>query len=278
MAHESTASRDEERCARGSPQMAEPRLQQMCDNRRLLAAWCPEHLLSSRPVRREAAGVARRCRPALARYDRTKCGEHRARAWRDRRVAPLYLAFVVALAIAALPPAGASAAPAQLFTFRDPQIAESSGIVASTRRDDIVFTHNDSGDTARFFAIDRHGCTIGVFTAPQVRATDWEDIARGPGGSLWLGDTGDNDAKRGELAVHRFAEPAVGASTDGGGCPAAPEQAVAPSSYRLRYEDGPHDAETLLVDPHTSQLFVITKGLTAGALYAAPNPLSTDDV
>jgi hypothetical protein len=190
----------------------------------------------------------------------------------------LYLAFVLALAIAALPPAGASAAPAQLFAFRDPQITESSGIVASTRRDDIVFTHNDSGDTARFFAVDRHGCTIGVFTAPEVQATDWEDIARGPAASLWLADIGDNDAKRDEIAVHRFDEPAVGASTGGGGCPAAPQQALAPTSYRLRYEDGPHNAETLLVDPHTSQVFVITKSLTAGALYAAPNPLSGSDV
>jgi hypothetical protein len=190
----------------------------------------------------------------------------------------LYLVMAVLLAIAALPPAGAAAAPVQLSSFQDPQIDESSGIVASTRRDDIVFTHNDSGDSARFFAIDRRGCTVGVFTAPGVQATDWEDIARGPGNSLWLGDIGDNDAKRSEVVVHRFEEPAVGAAGAGGGCPAAPEQAVAPTSYRLRYEDGPHNAETLLVDPRTSQVFVITKSFTDGALYAAPNPLRTDDV
>jgi len=193
-------------------------------------------------------------------------------------VTPLHLALLVALAIAALPPAGGSAAPAQLFAFRDPQIVESSGIVASTSREDIVFTHNDSGDTARFFAVDRHGCTRGVFTAPDVQATDWEDIARGPGASLWLADIGDNGAQRDEIAVHQFDEPAVGASTDGGGCPPAPEQAVAPTSYRLRFEDGPHDAETLLVDPHTSRVFVITKSLTAGALYAAPELLRATDV
>jgi hypothetical protein len=189
---------------------------------------------------------------------------------------PLYL--VVVLAIVALLPASTSAAPVQLFTFRDPQIAESSGIVASTARDDVVFTHNDSGDTARFFAVDRYGCTIGVFTAPGVKATDWEDIARGPGSSLWLGDIGDNNAKRAEIAVHRFDEPAVGASTDGSGCPPAAEHAAAAASYRLRFEDGPHDAETLLVDPRTSQVFIITKSFTAGALYAAPNPLNADDV
>ena len=187
------------------------------------------------------------------------------------------LSLLVLVALGVLP-AVASAAPAQLFTFRDPQIAESSGIVATTTRDDVVFTHNDSGDTARFFAVDRHGCTIGVFTAPGVKATDWEDMARGPGSSLWLGDIGDNVAKLAEIAVHRFDEPAVGASTDGSGCPPATEQPVAAASYRLRFEDGPHDAETLLVDPRTSQVFIITKSFTAGALYAAPNPLNADDV
>ena len=188
------------------------------------------------------------------------------------------MVLVVVVALVALLPAGASAAPAPLFTFRDPQIAESSGIVASATRDDVFFTHNDSGDTARFFAVDRYGCTIGVFTAPGVMATDWEDIARGPGNSLWLGDIGDNSAMRNEIAVHRFNEPVLGASTDGSGCPPATKQTVAPESYRLRFEDGPHDAETLLVDPRTSQVFIITKSFTAGALYAAPNPLNASDV
>jgi hypothetical protein len=187
------------------------------------------------------------------------------------------LSVLVLIAIGILP-AGASATPTRLFAFRDPQIAESSGIVASATRDDVVFTHNDSGDTARFFAVDHYGCTIGVFTAPGVEATDWEDMARGPGHSLWLGDIGDNDANRDEIAVQRFDEPAVGASTDGSGCPPPAERAVAAASYRLRYADGPHDAETLLVDPVTSQVFIITKSVTAGALYAAPNPLNADDV
>ena len=78
--------------------------------------------------------------------------------------------------------------------------------------------------------------------------------------------------------MQRFDEPAVAASTNGSGCPPAAEQAVTAASYRLRFEDGPHDAETLLVDPRTSQVFIITKSFTAGALYAAPNPLKTGDV
>ena len=201
--------------------------------------------------------------------DRSTLASAAARMWRPAAVVVAVVAFL---------PAGASAAPAPLFTLRDPQIAESSGIVASATRDDVFFTHNDSGDTARFFAVDRYGCTSGVFTSPGVTATDWEDIARGPGNSLWIGDIGDNNAVRNEIVVHRFDEPAVGALTDGSGCPPAIEQMVAPASYRLRFEDGAHDAETLLVDPSTAQVFVITKSFTAGALYAAPNPLNAGDV
>src|SRR5436190_961530 len=76
----------------------------------------------------------------------------------------------------------------------------------------------------------------------------------------------------------QIAEPSVGASANGSGCSPAAEHTVTAVSYRLRFEHGPHDAETLLVDPRTSQIFIITKSFTAGALYAAPNPLRTDDV
>jgi hypothetical protein len=44
-----------------------------------------------------------------------------------------------------------------------------------------------------------------------------------------------------------------------------------PVSYRLLYPDGPRDAETLLVQPRTGRMFVVSKGLSgAPAVYAAP--------
>ena len=182
-----------------------------------------------------------------------------------------WLAAVAVVAVVAVLPAGASAAAA-LHVPRpaDRRVERDRGERHARRR--LLHPQRQW----------RHGALLrrrplrlhdGVFTAPGVMATDWEDIARGPGSSLWIGDIGDNNALRNEIAVHRFDEPAVGASTDGSGCPPAIEQMVAPASYRLRIEDGPHDAETLLVDPSTAQVFIITKSFTAGALYAAPNPL-----
>jgi hypothetical protein len=149
-------------------------------------------------------------------------------------------------------------------TLQDPQISESSGIVASAQYDDVFYTHNDSGDTARFFAIDRSCRTRATFVLGGVQARDWEDISRGPGNTLWLGDIGDNSAVRvNGILIHRVQEPA----------PAKGVVRLTATSYRLRYADGPHDAEALLVEPRTGQVLIVTKGLAGGTVYAAPLPL-----
>jgi hypothetical protein len=48
--------------------------------------------------------------------------------------------------------------------------------------------------------------------------------------------------------------------------------------YRLRYADGPRDAEALLVDPRSNRLYVATKDPDGGGLYRAPPRLRTDQV
>jgi hypothetical protein len=159
------------------------------------------------------------------------------------------------------------------FTFQDPRITESSGLAASSTPG-IVFTHNDSGDDARFFAVDQAGRTVTTYSLPDVQARDWEDMARGPDeqgrSSLWLGDIGDNSALRDHgLLVHRVREPVPGER----------ERVTTepPTSFRLVYEDGPGDAEGLLVHPRTGRLYVVSKPLAGPAkVYAAPEKLDAD--
>ena len=163
--------------------------------------------------------------------------------------------------------------PTVAFTFEDPRIRESSGL-ATASTSGLVYTHNDSGDDARFFAVDEAGRTRTVYRLPDVQARDWEDMARGPDeegrSSLWLGDIGDNSATRDRgLLVHRIPEPE----------PTTRESVTTepPASFRLRYEDGPGDAEALLVHPTTGRLYVVTKPLAGGAkVYAAPERLDPD--
>jgi hypothetical protein len=72
---------------------------------------------------------------------------------------------------------------------------------------------------------------------------------------LWLGDIGDNQASRTSVVVYEVAEP--GAAATGG--PLALR-----ARWALTYPDGPHDAETLLVDPETGRPVVVTKDVAAG--------------
>jgi hypothetical protein len=143
----------------------------------------------------------------------------------------------------------------------DPRISESSGLAAGVASDRL-FTHNDSGDTARFFALGPTGRTVATFVLRGVQARDWEDIERGPRRTLWLADIGDNSATRDlGILVHEVPEPT------------GPSATLTPVSYRLRYEDGPHDAEALLVSPRTGRLLVVTKSLAGGDVYEAPAAL-----
>jgi hypothetical protein len=209
------------------------------------------------------------------------------RALPTRRCVNVLLAAAATIAIWASTVVAAPGAPAaqeatELFRFQDPAIRESSGVAVSSRRDDVIFTHNDSGDRPRFFAIDGEGCTLARYTLAGAEAIDWEDMTRGPERrgkpTLWFGDIGDNAAARAGIAVYRVAEPEVRSpnrDTAATGCSAPAERDIAATRFELQYADGPHDAETLLVHPRTGRLFVVTKDLSGApaALYAAPRKL-----
>lgn len=163
------------------------------------------------------------------------------------------------LAATTLPARASYAAPVALFTIADPGITEASGLVASSRSDSVWFTHNDSGDTGRFYALGPDGSTLATYnlTPPERAALDWEDIARGPGGdgepALFLGDIGDNPGLRPFVEVFEVPEPVVDESRTG------VQTDLVPTTHVLMYEDGPHNAETLLVDPRTREIAIITK-------------------
>ena len=137
--------------------------------------------------------------------------------------------------------------------------------MASSRvNDGVLWAHNDSGDTARVFAVGMHGEAIATYTLAGADALDWEDIAVGPSASrdaseLYAGDIGDNARARADVVVYRLREPKV---TRGG----APIVATLADVERLtlHYPDGPHDAETLMIDPVSGDLIIVTKD-TAGA-------------
>ncbi len=160
----------------------------------------------------------------------------------------------------------------------DPAMTELSGLVASRTQPNVWYTHNDSGDTNRFFAIDSTGATLATFTVTGATAIDWEDIAIGPGPTpglqyLYLADIGDNTSVRSEVQVYRIAEPAIPATN--GSYPVA-----GAATLHLQYVGGPRDAESLLVDPRNGQLTIIEKRLSGGTVgvYRAPANMADGSV
>jgi hypothetical protein len=112
-------------------------------------------------------------------------------------------------------------------------------------------------------------------------ARDWEDIAAGPGPRpqkryLYIGDIGNNSEKRAEMVVYRVPEPAITAA-DGALTRKKARLTEAAEAIKLRYPDGRHDAETLLVNPFSGDLYLVTKAaFTNPVVYKAAAPLSSD--
>jgi hypothetical protein len=164
--------------------------------------------------------------------------------------------------------------PQQVGTVQQASINEASGLAASILNSDVLWTHNDSGDTARTFAMDTQGNHLGIYNITGAGATDWEDMAVGPGPAagasyLYLGDIGDNNAIRGSVNVYRVPEPSVSV----GQLPVNVN--LAGDTIRLTYPDGARDAETLMVDPLTNDLYVISKRESKSRVYLAAYPQST---
>lgn len=86
-------------------------------------------------------------------------------------------------------------------------VSEASGMVASRRHAGVFWTHNDSGDEGRFFAVRADGTLLATIAVKGARNVDWEDIAIDDEGHLFLGDHGNNESSRQDLAVYRVPEP-----------------------------------------------------------------------
>ena len=144
------------------------------------------------------------------------------------------------------------------FRFQDRDIIESSGLVVDG---DLAYTTNDSGDSGRIFAVDtRTGETVGV-TRWSDSPTDVEALAPAGPGEVWVADIGDNDGDRDHVEVARVP---VGRG----------ERTVDAETYALTFPGGPVDAETLLSDPKTGRLYIVSKEVFSGTVYAAPRTLS----
>jgi hypothetical protein len=139
------------------------------------------------------------------------------------------------------------------------KLPEASGLALSRRSPNLLWSMNDSDDPI-VIALSTTGEVKGQVRVSGAAVRDWEALSVGPcpGGScLYIGDIGDDGAKRMQVTIYRVPEPkaddTVTAQAD---------------TFVFAYPDKAHDAESLLVTSDQS-LFIITKGHPT-VLYRAP--------
>ena len=187
---------------------------------------------------------------------------------------PSTLAAVLALTGAAL--AGALGAkkpappPAPVVAGRieAPSHRETSGLAASHRAPDLLWTHDDGGHDPVVHAISTQGTWRGALRLEGVANNDWEDIASFElDGRAWLlvGDVGDNRASRPAVMLHVVEEPPPEQLASARELHAAPAYTIS-----FVYPDGPRDCESVAVDPAERSIYLLSKRDAVPRLYRLP--------
>lgn len=166
----------------------------------------------------------------------------------------------------------------QVGTIKSDLIDEASGLAASRKNPYVLWTHNDKGGSARLFAVNIDGTHLGIYNLSSASNRDWEDIAIGPGpvdgvDYLYIGNIGDNDSQYASITVYRVPEPQVDYDQS-----PVNVTLTGVETITLQYPDGARDAETLMVDPPTKDIYIISKRDEHPRLYRAPYPQSTTQI
>lgn len=150
-------------------------------------------------------------------------------------------------------------APRAMARVQSPELDEISGLGESSRYPGYFWVHNDSGDQARIFLIDTTGHVVVEVKLAGIENRDWEDLATAidpinDQPYIYIGEIGDNRALYPEYAIYRIQEPVLKSFEKG-------QKLIVEDvdTYRFTYENGPRDAETLLIDPLQRELLVISK-------------------
>ena len=150
----------------------------------------------------------------------------------------------------------------------DSDINESSGIAASKCQPNVFWTHNDSGDDAFIFAMDKGGARLGTWKVPNAANVDWEDIALHKDSTgkcfIYIGEIGDNQSKRDDHTIYRVPEPKASAA-NAASTRQQPLTTEPADALKFVYPDSRHNAETLLVHPKTADIYIVTKRVSGPA-------------
>jgi hypothetical protein len=163
----------------------------------------------------------------------------------------------------------------QIIPLERKKLVEISGIAASMQNKNILYLNQDNGHPNCIYLTNTNGQDLGRLVICGSDNRDWEDIALGPGpmadhSYIYVADIGDNHAWHGRIRIYRFPEPDLTTAA----FPVLRNIKNA-ETITLQYPDGPRNAETILLDPLTRDLYIVTKEDDSSNVYVASFPQST---
>lgn len=158
-------------------------------------------------------------------------------------------------------------------------IDEASGLAFSTKKPTSLWTHEDSNNQNKLYLFSSvDGSYQGSLLIDGANNKDWEDLSISVGPEdgkhyFYIADFGDNKAKRTYKQIYRIEEPDVSSFS-------IPFDQTISGADEIEYiyEDGKRDAECLLVDPLTKDIYIISKREAKSMVYKLSYPQSTSSV
>ena len=182
------------------------------------------------------------------------------------RIAALCTLLVVPLWVFAEAPLERAATVQWMGQIESRRLDESSGLAASQRYEDILWSMNDSGSEAELFALTIRGEHVGRWSIDLPKPTDWEamDSFQWRGKNyLLVADIGDNFATRGSVSYTILEEPDARSLAD--------DAILRPlMSQHFVYPKGPRDSEAIAVNPARGEILVLSKRTKPPELYRLP--------
>jgi hypothetical protein len=149
---------------------------------------------------------------------------------------------------------------------------EASGICDSRSMPGNVWVQEDGDNPNKIHLFSHQGQYKGSIQMPFPNR-DWEDISIGPGPEndktyLYLAEIGDNAAVYdNKYYIYRFVEPQ-----------SLQQSITAFDRISFQYPDGSRDAECILIDPATKDIYIVTKREFNVRLYRLKYPQSVSDI
>lgn len=91
----------------------------------------------------------------------------------------------------------------KIFSFPK-DLKEVSGI-ETTEKSKLIWAIQDSGNNAEIYGLDVKGKRVQTIAITNKKNNDWEDMTSDKDGNIYLGDFGNNDNARKDLAIYKVA-------------------------------------------------------------------------